>query len=103
MTLIMLIQKKRSSFTKIENDKNDAFNILSESANELNSFNSVIIVFLVTSRTITLIFSVYVTCFYFIYNTFDRVQFSAALTIFLYDLVFFGVIFNAADSPVHEV
>ena len=103
MTLIMLIQKKRSSFTKIENDKNDAFNILSESANELNSFNSVIMVFLVTSRTITLIFSVYVTCFYFIYNTFDRVQFSTALTIFLYDLVFFGVIFNAADSPVDEV
>ena len=98
----MLIQKKEALTKKLKMIRN-AFNILSESANELNSFNSVIIVFLVTSRTITLIFSVYVTCFYFIYNTFNRVQFSTALTIFLYDLVFFGVIFNAADSPVHEV
>ena len=73
----------------------NVFDILCQFADELNSFNSAILIIFIT-KIMNFIFSLYV----FIR---DNEILGDSLKVFLTDFVFFWVIFTAASSSVNEV
>lgn len=77
------------------------FNVLCQSADELNSFNSAMVWFIFTTKTIGFIGSLYIV-FISYRDDFDD-DFVPRIITFLIDIVFFPVIFVAADSAVDEV
>lgn len=74
------------------------FNVLCQSADELNSFNSAMVWFIFTTKTIGFIGSLYIVC-----SSYSNDDFVLIIIKFLIDIVFFPVIFVAADSAVDEV
>ena len=78
------------------------FDILRQSADELNSFNSAMFFVIFTTQTISLIFFSYFLVNYTILEFNLEATVNFALTI-LYEMFYISVIINAADSPVDEV
>ena len=76
------------------------FNILCQSTDEMNSFNSATFFFIFTLKILNFIAILYITCYsMLIENSYAWDMMSA----FMVDITFFCVIFNAVDSPVNEV
>lgn len=79
----------------------NVFDILCQSADELNSFNSLAVLLIFTTKTINLITSIFLSCASFLkQNGTLSMNF---LFNFLFDVLYFVTILSAGDSPVNEV
>ena len=79
----------------------EAFNILCQSADELNSFNSATIFIIFVTKTLSFIIELYMFITMINDSKFDILPHVSAM--FFSDIIFFPVMMNAADSPVDEV
>ena len=80
----------------------NVFNDLCRSADQLNSFNSVVVFVYFTTKTINLIITAYMICYFYFIEKNDPMVKMLLIPVFV-EIIYFMIIFNAADSPVNEV
>ena len=80
----------------------NVFNDLCRSADQLNSFNSVVVFVYFTTKTINLIIAAYMICYFYFIEKNDPMVKMLLISVFV-EIIYFIFIFNAADSPVNEV
>ena len=78
------------------------FDVLCQSAGELNAFNSVTVFVIFTTKTLSFISTLYICCIS-VFVEEQKHLMQNVLKLILFDLIYFAVVFNAADSPVDEV
>ena len=79
----------------------NVYNILCRSADKFISYNSVVVFFIFTIKTISFIICTYFAVYGYMHTDYALVK--KGLLLFVSETLFFLIIFNAADSPVNEV